>query len=70
LYVGCTRDLKNKLTLHNAKMVESTKKRVPYKLIHYEVFINKDDAFARELWLKIGWGRNHLKKILINYLKV
>lgn len=51
-------------------MVESTKKRVPYKLIHYEVFINKDDAFARELWLKIGWGRNHLKKILINYLKV
>jgi len=34
------------------------------KLIYYEAFINKHDAFKREQWLKTGWGRNQLKKIL------
>jgi predicted GIY-YIG superfamily endonuclease len=37
-------------------------------LIYYEAFIDKHDAFNREQWLKTGWGRNQLKKILRNYL--
>lgn len=69
LYTGCTNDLGKRLILHNAGLVVSTKQRLPFSIIHYEVFINKSDAFAREQWLKTGWGRNHLKKVLHNTLK-
>ena len=56
--------------MHNQGKVESTKKRKPFILVHYEAFLNKEDAFQREQWLKTGWGRNHLDKILSNYLKI
>ncbi|QQR50156.1 GIY-YIG nuclease family protein [Candidatus Nomurabacteria bacterium] len=69
LYTGCTKDLKERMNLHNAGKVPSTKLRRPFMLIHYEAFINKTDTFAREQWLKTGWGRNHLRKVLFNYLK-
>jgi putative endonuclease len=68
LYVGCTHDLKNRILLHNSGQVPSTKNRKPLKLIFYETFLNQQDAFAREQWLKTGWGRNHLQKMLSNYL--
>jgi len=69
-YTGCTSDLKNRLTMHNGGKIESTKNRKPFKIIHYEAFLNKHDAFTREQWLKTGWGRNHLQKTLLNYLKI
>jgi putative endonuclease len=68
LYVGCTNDLKQRLKLHNGGKIFSTRNRLPLILIYYEAFIDKHDAFNREQWLKTGWGRNQLKKILRNYL--
>ena len=68
LYIGCTSDLKKRIYMHNTSKIESTKNRTPLKIIFYEAFLNKRDAFAREQWLKTGWGRNHVKKILFNYL--
>jgi len=70
LYTGCTNDLKKRLLQHNNKKVESTRNRVPFILIHYQAFVNKEDAFKMEKWLKTGWGRNHLNKIMSNYLKI
>ncbi len=70
LYVGCTSNLKTRLAQHNAGKVISTAKRLPLKLIFYEAFLDKHDAFMREQWLKTGWGRNQLKTILRSYLKV
>ncbi len=70
MYTGCTNDLKARLEKHNAGYVASTKDRRPLKIIFYEAFLNKSDAFKREQWLKTGWGRNHLNKILSNYLKI
>lgn len=69
LYVGCTNNLKQRFELHNLGKINSTKNRKPFMLIYYEAFLNKNDAFAREQWLKTGWGRNQLKKILANYFK-
>jgi putative endonuclease len=68
-YTGCTNDLKKRFLLHNKGKVFSTKNRKPFKLVYYEAFLNQQDAFAREKWLKTGWGRNHINKILSNYLK-
>lgn len=69
LYVGCTSDLRNRLNKHNNGEVTSTKYRRPLEMIYYEAFISKEDAFAREKWLKTGWGRNHLQKTLDRTLK-
>ena len=67
LYIGCTNNIKERLKLHNSNKVRSTVKRTPLILIYYEGFLNKHDAFNREQFLKTGWGRNHLKKVLHHY---
>jgi putative endonuclease len=64
LYTGMTTDLKNRLQQHARGEVKSTTNRHPLKLIHYEYFINKEDAVAKEEFLKSGFGRNQLKLAL------
>lgn len=49
---------------HAKRLVFSTRLRTPFKLIHYEYFIDKDDAKAREKFLKSGFGRKQLKLAL------
>ena len=70
LYVGCTNDLQKRITMHNKGEVESTHLRSPLKLLFYEAFLSTKDAFDREQWLKTGWGRNRLKIMLRNTLKI
>ena len=64
LYIGYTTNLELRLIEHNSGRVTSTKDRRPFQLIYYEVFTNKGDAKAREVFLKSGFGRNELKKAL------
>lgn len=64
LYTGLTTNLKDRLSRHARGEVRSTVNRKPLKLIHYEYFINEDDAKAREVFLKSGFGRSNLKKAL------
>lgn len=69
LYVGCTYNLKNRLKLHNEGRVASTAKRKPLSIIFYEAFMNQKDAFLREKFLKTGWGRNQLHRLLSDFLQ-
>ena len=64
LYIGFTSNLKQRLQAHASGKVFSTKNRRYLKLIHYEFFINKDDARAREVFLKSGYGHEQLKNFL------
>ena len=64
LYIGYTEDLKNRLISHAQGKNSATKLRRPLKLIHYEYFIDKEDAKAREEFLKSGYGRIQLKNFL------
>ncbi|MCH7529807.1 GIY-YIG nuclease family protein [Patescibacteria group bacterium] len=68
LYVGCTNNLKKRMILHNSCKIESTRNRIPLTLIYYEAYHNKDDAYEREKYMKTGWGKRYIKKILFNYL--
>ena len=56
-YTGYTSDLKRRLQEHARGEVKSTANRRPLILVHYEYFINKGDAEAREVFLKSGFGR-------------
>jgi len=70
-YTGFTANLKQRLQQHARGEVKSTKDRRPLKLIHYEYFLDKDDAIAREVFFKSGFGRKQLKlalkKTLVNF---
>lgn len=70
MYIGATKDLKKRISMHNSGKILSTRLRKPLKLVDYEAFLNKSDAFARGQWLKTGWGRNQIHKMLRNALKV
>ncbi len=63
-YIGFTTNLKLRLIKHAKGEVVATKFRRPLKLIHYEYFINEEDAKAREEFLKSGFGRKQMKKAL------
>ena len=67
-YIGFSNNLKRRLTEHATGKIEATKNRIPVKLIHYEYFINRADAEAREKFLKSGYGRKQFKEILKNTL--
>lgn len=69
LYIGCTNDLRKRYKMHSQVKVPATQHRTPFKLVCYEAFTNRDEAFGREQWLKTGYGRNHLKKMLPKTLK-
>lgn len=64
IYTGLTTDLKIRIQEHMRGVVSSTRIRVPFKLVHYEYFINLDDAKRREMHLKTNVGRAHLKDSL------
>lgn len=64
LYIGLTTDLKRRFQQHARGEVRSTKNRRSLKLIHYEYFINNQDAEAREKYLKSGYGHEQLKSMM------
>lgn len=64
LYTGFTTNLRDRLSSHARGEVKATINRRSLKLIHYEYFINEDDAKSREVFLKSGFGRSNLKIVL------
>lgn len=67
-YTGYTSNLEERIVLHNKGQVQSTKNRIPLKLIYFEACINQQDATHREKYLKTSWGKRYLKERLKNYL--
>jgi len=67
-YTGMTNDLRKRFKEHNSNKVLSTKNRGPFKLIYYEACLSKNDAVAREIFLKSGMGKRYLKNRLKRFL--
>ena len=67
-YIGYTSDLEKILSEHNSGKTITTNRKKPWKLIYYEVSFEKEDALAREKYLKSGMGRRYLKNRLKNQL--
>ena len=53
LYIGSTRDLRQRIILHNAGKVTSTKSRGSFEIIYYEAYHSEPDARRREQNLKL-----------------
>jgi len=69
LYIGFTTNLKKRFESHNKGLNQATKPHIPYKLIHFEGFLNIDDAKRREVYLKSGWGLKSIKIMLQRYFQ-
>ncbi len=67
-YIGYSSDLKRRLKEHETGGSNSTKKRLPFKLVYYEAHTNKEDAKRREKYFKTSKGKSSLKQILRNGL--
>ena len=70
LYKGSTSDLKRRVAEHNAGKNFSTAPYAPFQLIYYEAYLLKEDAEARERYLKTSMGMRVIKKQLYSYLKL
>ena len=61
LYLGFTTDWEKRLKEHNDGKNFATKPNIPYELVYYSAFKNKQDAINCEKYFKTtrGWERIH-----------
>ena len=67
-YTGYTKNIKLRFEQHNQGLVESTKNRIPFRLIYFEACLSQKDALHREKYLKTFYGKMFLKNRLKFYL--
>jgi len=65
IYVGCTTDLKKRMSNHNSGTTSHTEKYKPWKLVVYLAFEDKAKAYVFEEYLKSGSGRAFRNKRLL-----
>ena len=63
-YIGSTKNMQKRISIHNSGANKSTKAGKPWGIIYCELGCNRDDARAREKYLKSGMGRRYLKNRL------
>ena len=63
-YIGFTSNLETRINQHNSGKTITTSRKMPWKILYFEVAFNKEDAIAREKYLKSGMGRRYLKNRL------
>lgn len=61
LYIGYTKNLEKRIKEHSSGKVFSTKYRLPFVLIYYEVGFEQQSALNREKYLKTTYGHRYLK---------
>lgn len=63
-YTGSTKDLERRLQQHNhGEGANHTKKRLPVKLVYYEIIRRIDEAFYREKQVQ-GWSRKKKEALI------
>ena len=67
-YTGFTKDLKQRFEEHKKGNIDSTKNRLPLKLIYFEACLSQQDATHREKYLKTYHGKMFIKNRLKSYL--
>ena len=67
-YTGYSDELKRRFAEHSCGAVNSTKRRLPVKLVYYETCCDQQDALHREKYLKTAWGKRYLKTRMRRYL--
>ena len=67
-YTGSTMNLPKRILEHNAGESLATKGGRPWELIYCEIGLNREDARAREKYLKSGMGKYYIRNRLKFFL--
>lgn len=62
IYIGCTSNLKKRISDHNSGTTSHTEKYKPWKVVVYIGFEDKFNAYEFEKYLKSGSGRAMVAK--------
>ncbi|PHX74302.1 MAG: excinuclease ABC subunit C [Chitinophagaceae bacterium] len=66
-YKGHCQDIEKRLAQHNNGFTKSIKPYIPFKLVYFEAFTNREDAIKREKYFKSAAGRRFLEiKLAVN----
>lgn len=68
LYTGYSSNIRQRLEEHKNGKVNSTRNRLPVRLIYWKGCLSQLDATKREKYLKTAWGKRYIKNRLENYL--
>ena len=63
-YIGYTANLNKRIQKHMKGKVQTTKYRLPIKLVYYEACLTKENAIRREKQIKSYKGGNAFKKLI------
>ena len=63
-YVGYTHDLKLRLNRHNSGWSKSTKSGIPWKLVYFEDYNEKNEAIKRENEIKRKKSRKYIEELI------
>jgi putative endonuclease len=69
LYIGYTEDVEIRVKTHNQGKVRSTKVNMPWTLLYYEAYLDKNKARKREYQLKQSYFKKELKERIINSIE-
>ena len=62
IYIGSTKNLENRIRLHNFGKVRSTEFYKPWKLLNSEAYNSRSEAMKREMFLKTGQQKELLRR--------
>ncbi|MFC1780282.1 GIY-YIG nuclease family protein [Patescibacteria group bacterium] len=63
-YIGSTENIGKRINRHNKGLVKSTKSRKPFKLVLYEQYSSRNEAYKREKEIKRMKGGIQFKKLI------
>jgi putative endonuclease len=63
-YIGSCEGVDDRLALHNAGRVQSTRSGLPWTLVYEESFNSRSDAWKREFQIKSWKSRSAIEKLV------
>jgi len=63
-YIGSCNNIERRLSLHNLGKVMSTKRYMPWKLVHLEEYKNLSEAVKRERQIKSWKKRSAIENLI------
>lgn len=66
-YIGSCQDIDVRFNLHNKELVPSTKRYIPWELVHKEEYKTLSEARRRELQIKSWKKRAAIEKLIRDF---
>jgi putative endonuclease len=68
-YIGQTNNIVDRLKRHNSGSLKSTKNRIPFKLVYYEIYEQRKDAMYREWEIKKKFNTERKRNLVLSFDK-